>query len=951
MSSNDFRRGAGARGRRRGARLLTATVAVLATVSLLPSTGGAQVFPGTHPVVQPGESTNIKVVGHSDLGGGGLNGDVAVSGNIAVVGAGYVPMNTMQGANTKFAADNNAPPCTTVPVKVVDLSNPARPVVASTIPVPVGQAVPDVDLLRVSTPAFRGELAAIAFASCDYDVETFRTRGVVLTGSFAHRGVAYYDVTDPRQPQLLGRYFADFENIDPAALPCGRPPAGADNRCAQDIFSVELKRTRDGRILSLASRPDGADRSTPATDVRILDVTDPRRPVQIGTWPPLGDPPPRTSNLGCYPRSGSRNPHFSDDGTKVLVPYLDGGLFTLDVNDLVTPKVLGQWQYPADWNVEGQAAYVANATVGGRQLALVADEDIWWSTSAFRVNSPASLAGDKLGCMDLFTVSDQKFVSQIFRNPGGMLPGSLAYVGRGCPDRRPGLGAVIPADPYLADPRGKLLFADGNVRNPATQPTLSDATSCTFNSRVRRAQDAGALGVVLITAATIPFSIAGFPPTGSPREPTDQNAALTGDVSIPGFQINQAQGNQIRSVLCPTFTPGPIPNSGECSGSPGVNGSLVDLPGEWGGLRVLDVTDPAAPTQRTVYRTQRSLQMPPPDYRGIYSVHHAVTEGDRAYVAWNSDGLRVLDLGSGLPSEIASFVPPDTADPTGTIPAKSRVVGVAFNATHIIISDVNSGLWVLEKPSPFGGRGYWLAGSDGGVFALGDAPFYGSMKNLTSPIVGLVPTSTGKGYWLVASDGGVFAFGDAPFKGSTGGKRINAPIVALAPTRSNQGYWLVGADGGVYAFGDASFFGSTGNLKLNKPIVGAVAAATGGGYLLAASDGGVFAFGDSRFLGSAGNLKLNKPVVGVASTPNGRGYWLVASDGGVFSYGDAKFFGSTGALRLTQPITGMAPVGNANGYWLSAADGGVFALGAPFLGSLAGNRLTGRIVGLAALPR
>jgi len=180
--------------------------------------------------------------------------------------------------------------------------------VASTIPVPDGQAVPDVDLLRVSTPAFRGELAAIAYASCDYDQQTFRERGVVLTGSFAHRGVAFYDVTDPRRPRLLGRYAADFENIDPEAPPCGRPPAGGDNRCAQDIFSVELKRTRDARILALASRPDGADRNTPASDVRIIDVTEPARPVQIGSWPPLGEAPPRTSNLGCYPRSGQPQP-------------------------------------------------------------------------------------------------------------------------------------------------------------------------------------------------------------------------------------------------------------------------------------------------------------------------------------------------------------------------------------------------------------------------------------------------------------------------------------------------------------------------------------------------------------------------------------------------------------------------------------------------------------------
>ncbi len=215
--------------RRRTVRAAVA-LALLAGVGAIPVTGDAQVTPGTEPIAGTGESRNIKLVGHNDLGGAGLNGDVAVSGNTAIVGAGFVPMNTMQTANTKFAADNNAPPCATVPVKVVDLSDPAKPVVASTIPVPAGQAVPDVDILRVSTPKFRGDLAAIAFASCDYDQQTYRERGIVLTGSFAHRGVAYYDVTNPREPQFISRYMSDSENVDPAALPCGRPPAGAERQ-------------------------------------------------------------------------------------------------------------------------------------------------------------------------------------------------------------------------------------------------------------------------------------------------------------------------------------------------------------------------------------------------------------------------------------------------------------------------------------------------------------------------------------------------------------------------------------------------------------------------------------------------------------------------------------------------------------------------------------------------
>ena len=127
----------------------------------------------------------------------------------------------------------------------------------------------------------------------------------------------------------------------------------------------------------------------------------------------------------------------------------------------------------------------------------------------------------------------------------------------------------------------------------------------------------------------------------------------------------------------------------------------------------------------------------------------------------------------------------------------------------------------------------------------------------------MASTPDGRGYWLVASDGGIFAFGDAGFFGSTGALTLNKPIVGMAatpdgrrllagrlrrrhlrlrrrrllridrghqpstsrssawpPTPDGGGYWLVASDGGVFAFGDAGFFGSTGAMTLNKPIVG-----------------------------------------------------------------------------------------------------------------------------------
>ena len=235
------------------------------------------------------------------------------------------------------------------------------------------------------------------------------------------------------------------------------------------------------------------------------------------------------------------------------------------------------------------------------------------------------------------------------------------------------------------------------------------------------------------------------------------------------------------------------------------------------------------------------------------------------------------------------------------------------------------------------GGGYWNVASDGGLFAFGNAGFYGSMGGhpLNRPVVGMAATPNGKGYWEVASDGGLFAFGDAGFYGSTGSLHLNQPVVGMAATPDGRGYWLVAADGGLFAFGDAGFYGSMGGHPLNRPVVGMAATPGGGGYWLVASDGGLFAFGNARFYGSMGGHPLNRPVVGMAPNPSGGGYWEVASDGGIFSFGTAPFYGSTGSIVLNQPVVGMASTQNGGGYWFVAADGGMFAYGnAGFYGSM-----------------
>jgi hypothetical protein len=239
--------------------------------------------------------------------------------------------------------------------------------------------------------------------------------------------------------------------------------------------------------------------------------------------------------------------------------------------------------------------------------------------------------------------------------------------------------------------------------------------------------------------------------------------------------------------------------------------------------------------------------------------------------------------------------------------------------------------------TPAQAAGYWMLGSDGGVFGFGGAGFFGSLGGThpAAPIVGMAHTADRAGYWLVGSDGGVFNYGDAHFYGSLGGIHLAAPIVATVPTPTGRGYWLVGADGGVFRFGDAGFYGSLGSVHLVKPIVGMIASKDGKGYLMVASDGGVFKFGDAVYAGSLGGLKLNAPIIGIIPAPDGDGYTLAASDGGIFKFGHGIYKGSLGGIKLARPIVAIIATPDTGGYWLLGNDGGVFAFNdAKYQGSL-----------------
>ena len=192
---------------------------------------------------------------------------------------------------------------------------------------------------------------------------------------------------------------------------------------------------------------------------------------------------------------------------------------------------------------------------------------------------------------------------------------------------------------------------------------------------------------------------------------------------------------------------------------------------------------------------------------------------------------------------------------------------------------------------------YVLTASYGGDSA--NAPSASAPVNQVALPYGATGT---QGYWLVGSDGGIFTFGAAQFYGSTGALSLQRPVVGITPT-DDGGYWLVAltvasspsatppssAPSRAWAWPRRARRAAK---KLNAPIVGMVPSADGAGYFMVAADGGVFAFGDAKFEGSCPGIGgCSGAAVSVMPDASGNGYWLVTATGHVYTFGDANYSG------------------------------------------------------------
>jgi hypothetical protein len=269
---------------------------------------------------QQPKTWNTEVVGHLAPPQSGGFGDVWAHKDVAYLG------NLRQG-------DCNPPNG----IWAVDLKDPARPRALASFAKFPGSDGEDVWVGTIRTKAFRGDLAAVGIQRCFREGQGFA-------------GLALYDVTNPAKPKALSRLASGV---------------------ASGVHEMGVVQRPDGRVLALAAVPYSFNLTQGRVgDLRIIDITDPRRPRQVADWDVRRDGP-----AAARGQLASRRDVFDhsawpfDKGNKLFASFWAAGVQFLDISDPASPKLIGQTPYrPEDgyrgahsgWFNEDETLFVQN---------------------------------------------------------------------------------------------------------------------------------------------------------------------------------------------------------------------------------------------------------------------------------------------------------------------------------------------------------------------------------------------------------------------------------------------------------------------------------------------------------------------------------------------------------------------------------------------------------------
>lgn len=430
----------------------------------------------------------------------------------------------------------------------------------------------------------------------------------------------------------------------------------------------------------------GVAGSCPANSVKVVNLANPANPQIVATIPN----PSSASYQPVGEVAAVNTPNFQGDLLALAIApcdpatdssAADTGVALYNVSNPANPVFLGSW-----------SARNSGGAKGVSSVAILPESNAAYVLAAV---PQAETSGSGYGDLQVLNVTNPAAPSLIGNWGIGKALGiklSAVKVGQ---DQRVFLSTV-----RLSSDNTKAFLAywdEGIVILNVSNPTaISDSNSAIVLSHT-------VYPTIVAASSSVPYSS----PEGNTYQaiPVDGGSGmLISDLVCASQKVSNGSGGTVS--LNPSTT--------------SVCGTDVDLTPNagWGFIRsyTLSSNDASAqPAGSAVISTSESDPAPaagaifPGD--GIYSPHDIAwngnTQNPHGYVAWFSNGLVDLDLSSlSTPSVLAAFVPPATPDPQGSTPGVNNpdaplVYGVApFTVNgqqYIALTDINSGLWVIQE--------------------------------------------------------------------------------------------------------------------------------------------------------------------------------------------------------------------------------------------------------------
>jgi hypothetical protein len=330
---------------------------------------------------------------------------------------------------------------------------------------------------------------------------------------------------------------------------------------------------------------------------------------------------------------------ISADGTKAYLSNWDAGLVLLDISDPADPQLVSVAIDPVDGSIDGEVnSHAAWPTADG-SVVVEGEEDF----SVFEGDSPLSN----------FTFQEQ---------PTNTIPGVgiSTNAGNGFENNQTGNNVTVDADSVTVNSGPLAPTVYPAAEGSGNQPKFADTGPITGEAVwIGRACP----GDPILNAGAVPGNIAVVRRGECFFSEKLATAALNGATAII------VSNNQQDSV--------------------------------WSGLRIWDYSDPANPVLASTFNTVCSANPSDTscDSRGTYSSHNIIVEDNKAYIAWYSDGVLILDISDPYnPVEVGRFhrTGADFEAENGGIQDVWGIYKVE-NSPWIYASDRNGGLYVLKE--------------------------------------------------------------------------------------------------------------------------------------------------------------------------------------------------------------------------------------------------------------